>query len=799
MHDRFIAARFPQGSGCIGLRTRSAYRLILAGLLLVAGTLSAYERPLPRFIQVELTFKDAETNKERTEKGELWFTDLPIREGSKVRGFGRNAYYNGIKWFVPLKPGDIWIRHIDGGEDPRTVLLHDYNGERPITLAFDTITVSISDTAKLKNLMEDRIERMSDARSTSGNLSGRTRLNLEEDGNTSLDELPTAKPTTTGKATGASGADEPAGSPPVGKATLTPLVFALEDPGTLKSIPVKNLVQISFLQASDGLKREMYTGRYIEYSNQATGDQGRVQIAAATFFGGKEAEGFSHGEFINDGSIMMSGNFHDLSFVDAKLMKVLGTDPAADAFPAREIKDPKGVVSTVYPRTTAALVHYSADLTRLIEVIRLPWGTGTINGLFFGPDDAVYLTGSVGPHFETFATMAKNRAVVDPPEAAPVGKKGPAAPGPDGFALRLSPDRQRVDWLVQFKQSAVNAFRLADGRIVVRRGDWLFHVDPAGAVANGPKLDITGGKMTVDPRNGAMYFGGSYRSATGLEPYVCPYIYRVNSDGKQAWTGYGWTGPIVGTQQFRLVADSSILGIKVAEDGSLAIRAWSDGGNTVLAKQPYDMRRDAPSSGFATSTWGASGLTVRIGHLIHMNAETMTVDHRTGYVAYSPTSDIPLLVNFYDFHPLPNGELAITGGAATGLIETHDAWVKSWYIEHRTDEHAQAKGGAFFALFNKDYSKPRMSTRTPGLSGGKLSGRGKMLLLYGGATDLPDDAVDRRWARAFRTIVKNAVQPVNGGGLDAYVALIDTEAPPNPPVIPERTWGDSDQTKKKGK
>ncbi len=796
MHDGDKAGLIAFGNGAIGPRRAcSGYRLLLAVLFILAGSVPAYEKPVPRFIQAEVTFKDAEAGKERTVKGELWFADLPVREGGRVRGFGRIGYYTGIKWFVPLKAGDIWIRRIDGGEDPHTVTLHDYYGERPITLAFDEISVTISDQAKLKNLMEARVDRMSSSERSSGGGSDRTQLNLEDDSNTSLDDLPTGKPATPGKATGPSSAKAQAGA--AASAGPPPLVLALEDPGTLKSIPVRDLVHISFLAASDGLKREMYTGRFIEYSNQATGDEGRVQVKAATFFGGKESERFDYGEFINDGSIMMGGNFRDLSFVDPKLMKILGPDPAADAYPPEERKDPRRGVTTVHPRTTAVLVHYTPDLTRLIEVIRLPWGTGTINGLFFGPDDAVYLTGITGPHFGVFSKSVKTCSVVDPPQVPPGAKS--AAPGPDGFALRISPDRQRVEWLVQFKQSAVNAFRRTDGRIVVRRGDWLFHVDPAGTVANGPKLDISGGKMSVDPRNGAMYFCGSYRSATGLEPYVCPFIYKVDQNGKQVWTGYSWTGPIAGTNQFRLVSDSSVLAVKVAEDGSLALRAWSDGGNTVLAKQPYDMRREAPLSGFATSTWGASGLTVRIGHLIHMNAETMEVDHRTGFVAYSPTSDIPMITNFYDSQPLPNGELAITGSSAVGLIETHDAWVPSWYVEHRTDEHAQAKGGTFFTLFSKDYSKPRMSTRTPGVGNGQLTGKGNLLLLYGGATSPPATAEDKRWARVFRPIIRNAVQPEYGGASDAYVMLIDANAPPNPPIIPVKTWGDPDKSKKRGR
>jgi hypothetical protein len=234
-------------------------------------------------------------------------------------------------------------------------------------------------------------------------------------------------------------------------------------------------------------------------------------------------------------------------------------------------------------------------------------------------------------------------------------------------------------------------------------------------------------------------------------------------------------------EQHRLVADSSVTRVRVGEDGSLTLTGWSDGGNTVLSWQPYDMRRPAPCSGFASSVWGATGgLTVRIAHIIHMDAETLEVDHCTMYVGYLPTSDIPTLINIYDMCPTANGDVALTGGGWTGFVETQDAWLTSWWRERRTNEFALAKGGPFFTLFRPDFSRPRMSTITPGASGLQAASRGKWVLLYGGATDLKPTDVDRPYARRFPTFIRHAVQPRNGGGLDGYALLVDTDGPPQP-------------------
>lgn len=165
----------------------------------------------------------------------------------------------------------------------------------------------------------------------------------------------------------------------------------------------------------------------------------------------------------------------------------------------------------------------------------------------------------------------------------------------------------------------------------------------------------------------------------------------LRPDGRQVWTAYGWSGPIVGVSQLRLVSDSSVNSIKVSEDGSLTLTGWSDGGNTVLSAQPYDLRKTAPGGGFASEVWGATGgLTVRIAHIIHMDANTTHVDYCTRYVSYLPTSDVPTLLNIYDTQRLPNGDVAVVGGARTGLIETHDAWITPWYVQYRTNEFAQA-------------------------------------------------------------------------------------------------------------
>jgi len=771
---------------------RRLWMLSLCFMLLLGVAAEGYEQPFPHYITADITWKekDREEETERTVRGQLWFKDLPVLDSrGRVRGFGKPGYYTGIKWFVPKRPGEIWITRSEKNEDPRTFLLHDHFGEQNIVVAFDRIDVFRTMEATMTGLMDKSADEL-----TVPGVGTKDAALLEE---LDIDEAPRVDMITpeTSHRRKRRKKDVPESERP------SPLRFAMDKDIGIARIPVADVLKIVFQKASDGLQREGYVGRYVQYSRAATGDGGRVQVKTATFFGGEDGnERFTYGDFLDDGSILLAGNFIDLGFVDPKKITVLGKDPAGDAYPNIEHTDRRGRKRLEELRRTATLVFFSDDLTRLIRVVRLPWGTGTVGSVAPGSDGAIYLSGRVGPHFDVFARDAKVIATVENPEAIAAAKasRRKREPGPDGYVLKLAPDGSNVPWVVRFKHAGLNLFRRPDRKLLVRRGNDLFFITPEGVVSQGPEIETTGHNMAVDPRTGDMYFGGSYRSGTGLEPYVNPYIYRVDADGKQVWTGYGWSGPIVGVEPLRLVSDSSVNRIQVGEDGSLTLTGWSDGGNTVLSYQPYDLRKTAPGGGFASSVWGATGgLTVRIGHIIHMDGETMHVDYCTKYVSYLPTSDVPTLLNIYDVQGLPNGDVAVTGASRTGYIETHDAWITPWWIERRTNEFAQAKSGAFFTLFRPDFNRPRMATRTPGISRGQLAARGNLLLLYSGATGNRQPEGVRTSKVRQLPIVKRAIQPENGGGLDGFAMLIDTQEQPNPPVIPGWTWDDHD--KKKGR
>jgi hypothetical protein len=265
-----------------------------------------------------------------------------------------------------------------------------------------------------------------------------------------------------------------------------------------------------------------------------------------------------------------------------------------------------------------------------------------------------------------------------------------------------------------------------------------------------------------------------------------PWLHKLKPNGDFDWTAYNWTGPIVGVQPLRLVSESAVRDMRVGADGSILIKGWSDGGNSVFGRQPYDLRKRVPHSGFASSTWGARVLSVT--HFVRIDGDTQEAYGHTNIMTYLALDDEPNSLNVDDFDSTASGHFVFTGGSASGLIETHDAWVKSWWVDYQTNPYAQARGGTYFAVYHGDMSKPRMTTVLPGVTEQQIEIKGDMVLLFGSAA---------KFATAYGintpAIIKNATQAEFGGGHnDAYVMLINCKAKGTLTKVPAMTWAKAD-------
>lgn len=717
--------------------------------LLFAFTLLSSAFPLftdlPAWVAVEITWDESPGDR-RTLRGQLEFSSLPVQ-----RLEGGNF---GMANLVPLQAGDIVIEPAsrDAREGQRVFVLNDYQGHHPFTWTVDAIPV------------RPREEGMRGVGIGEGFDTPAMQIDL-------LAEDADPDPAET--------------SPP-------PLRLVPEQAAEVAEISVaRQLHAIRFLPRADGgYTRQMYRGRFVNYSRAATGDNGTVQPLAATFFGGEGEGHFSHGGFFKDGRVFAAGQTHAWSREDlGDRKRVLGRDNPLANFPPVISTDSRGRETTRRPASTPFLLVYSPDLSRIDQALRLPWGAGTLSSVWAGPENELYLAirggeGSVDLFHEPSTRVVENPgAVAHARERAAARGTAPVFP-PDTHLFRLSPDLSRVEWVTRFQHAGLQVAPQPDGRLLVKRGHQIFFVNMAtGEPTEGPLVESGHGHsgLVVDPRDGSFYVGGEYHSHTGLEPWRCPYLRKWNPDGSFAWSAYDWTGPVVGVEFLRLVSDSAVTGVHASNTGKLLLSGWSDGGNSVFTRQPYDLRKPARVGGTASSIWGAGVLSV--AYLIQMNADTMEVDGVTRFLSYLPGSDTPNSISIRSFHQLDSGDVAVLGGSAFGLIETHDAWFNPWWIQYQTNQHAQARGGPFLAVYREGLQEFRLSTLLPGFHRGNFASQGNRLLVFGSARER-----NNAYGDTTPALLKNAEQDETHADLGAYLLLIDTTAEPNPPQIPERTW-----------
>ena len=340
---------------------------------------------------------------------------------------------------------------------------------------------------------------------------------------------------------------------------------------------------------------------------------------------------------------------------------------------------------------------------------------------------------------------------------------------------------------MKFENLSISPTTYPGDRILVRSGSFSRLVDQrTGRLEEGPVVRrVGGGKLhdeLVHPETGAFFHGGENHSGTGLEPWRSPWLRKYSTDGKIEWTAYDWTGPVVGVGFYRLVSDSAVMEVKLGGDGNLLLQGWSDGGNSVFTRQPYDLREPVPMGGWCATIWGANVLSVP--YLIRMDPDTQEVYGVTRYNSYLPTSNKPNSITFEDYTTTESGDVVVTGKSAFGFVETWDAWVTPWYHEYRENEFATAKGGTFLTVFQPDMKQARLATVLPGVRNPRFATRGDQVLLYGQASPSSNS-----YGREYATLLKNPLQEYGGGQYDAYVMLIDTRGAPRTVKLPKWTWG----------
>ncbi len=522
-------------------------------------------------------------------------------------------------------------------------------------------------------------------------------------------------------------------------------------------------------------------GRYEQYSKKAAQDAD-MKVVAATFFGGEGAEEFVAVDVLPDGTIVAMGNAGGPKFTAPLKPRVLGegnhrgleaiaTDRKGRKSLARENPDAAGMV-----------VFYKPQLRGIEKIARFDWGVANIEtGAVTRDGKGILLAGRCTGAFDS-VTRHADSVKIEPQPAGPQGGRKKRRRGPnfgpykydgvevsgDVYVMRISAKTASPEWVY-----ILRGFRRPPEQLWVDlEGNVFFEAYGVRAISKDGKSmkHITGGGWggkvglrAVNPKTGEYYYGGDRNTNTGREPWRQPFLYKYDVKGNKIWTAWEWNSRRVGSDQYRLVSDSAARCGDVAPDGDVLIGGWSDGGNSVFTRQPYDLDKTAPKSSTGMSSWGMKNAN-SLAYILRLDPKTRQQKSWTLWLSFIPDDfsspkhrNSPNFASLERVKVLADGSVGLLGGAATGLIQTPTSF---WTYPRDGEKH----GGRFAAILSPDLSKIRFSSYWPGCKDLALGVTSKGMVVVSRS--------DNDGGQMGNSPTKNAIQPKFGGIFDAHIVLI---------------------------
>ncbi|MCC5844457.1 MAG: hypothetical protein JJU05_09415 [Verrucomicrobia bacterium] len=523
--------------------------------------------------------------------------------------------------------------------------------------------------------------------------------------------------------------------------------------------------------------------RFREYTEQYASPKDGARPLAASYLGGNGDEYLIAGDFLLDGTLFLAGNAFGPDFdIGGHALPVLGRDERPPRFemPLRNDR-PNPPKSWEYTDGAAFIVRLTPAYDRITRAVRFPWGAGVLTDLVTDPQGNLYITGLVGARFDSVGSSRR----ITHEEFEGDGET---------FIGKLKHDLSGFDWLIRFQDHSHNTpqLRHIGNGIMSYVGHNGFHFNADGDIANATHVGVTTGwQRGVCFITFAQVRGDFHRSNTGREPWHRPFVHILNPDQSLRFRFYQFHNRTVGTNWSRLVSDSVMRLAAFDRNGQPVIGGWSDGGNSLWGRVPYDMTRHVGpairettgrESGLPFSTWGAG-----VGSFLHLNRldfETGNPLSYTLFIAYMGHRNVPSSVRGDNLDFSVDNDLLLSGGSAWGLIQTRDHVVNT--LEYDSEDYI---GGPFFAILNENWNNIRYSSAVPGggevalqrhssaqsgtfrFGSARVNGRTRVVAVTGAVQN------DK-----FKSV--NPVQPSFGGGsLDGLFVVLEMDSlPMSPPV-----------------
>ncbi len=510
-----------------------------------------------------------------------------------------------------------------------------------------------------------------------------------------------------------------------------------------------------------------------------------IDPIAASPLGGAGTEWLTGGGFQPDGTLVLAGVTLGPIF-DSPGVKatVLGPDTAApagpDKWPMQFNKDgsPRNNRDGTQRRdrfgpghadATAFVVRLGPDLKKVISASRLPWKAGSLTAATVGPEGAIYLAGHGAASL--LKTLSQDVKAAEAP-TIPEGKNPPKLTS--HYIAKLSTDAAQIEWIRHYQAPDNITPRLkmtASGQVIFKSITFDTYDSRGTLVA---KLATPNGlnpaTHDLNPNNGEYVLGHEHHWPTGREPWRCPELKIYHSDGSVKMHLYDWPGPLVGSGTSRLVSDSALRNIQYLPDGDLLFSAWSDGGNSVMYRQPYNMFErgwNEKETGLRLSAAGAGAMS--FSYIIKVDSETWCVKNGTLWTSEYKGVESTRIT---DLFATRDGSVALGGTAYGHLYKTPNAFPD-------VPEDEWTPGDQYnLTVLNPELDGLRFSSTMPGCGdvdlgekvnfrwfSGTVKGR-ELLVAVTGTKEDP------------RIPSLKAVQDTFGGGLlDGHFTVFDLSAP----------------------
>ncbi len=504
---------------------------------------------------------------------------------------------------------------------------------------------------------------------------------------------------------------------------------------------------------------DSFAGRFSQFMDKAQ-EPPHAEVVAATYFGSESHERFETAAALSDGQVVAFGNAWGPAFPEQPQPAVLGRGQRHDVSPYED-EDSDNDLDMANPNIAGFIVRYSEDLQSIEGVTRFDWGVGTIEHGLVTEDDGIIIAGRATERMAR--TVTQTVAPIPHPdgdEASSTYEYQGVDVSNDAYLARLNADATRVEWLLILdNHGRVRGMWMDHNGNIVLDAEGVYRIRPDGRSVDNLE-DMSGGGMHgVSPTDGTILRGGHNNPGTGREPWWRPYVNVFDAEGDHIAEIYGWSGGLVGLDQFRLVSDSYVRGGTFDHDGNMIVLGSSDGGNSVYSRSPIDLTDSDIPNNYGMSVWGMN--IGQASYLVRIDPEDFEVLNRSVWAVYLPWENRPNSVWIHHAAALKDGPVIFAGRAASSLSLTPNAFMAY-------DDEDDGYGGGYVAIFNENFDHLLFSSYTPGaeVQGVAAVGdRRAAVLTKAGKANNHDDKMPGI----------NAVQPQRRGErFDAHIAVFET-------------------------